>query len=122
MPLEIQKILQGSTRAAVEGDLIPREPGINIDVDFKERTESRLNILRDCMDTFTIPDKAFTYDWECNLCNCNKTGLCVLCDQEGFDLKKVCGDLNTGDVENRFDKVINAQLEKFGVKAGQEGK
>lgn len=91
-----------------------------IDDEFKERIESRLKTLQKCMDEFIIPEKSFSYDWECNLCSHNKSGMCTLCDQPGFDLQKVCEDLNSGDIEKRFDKVINEQLDKYGIKGGME--
>ena len=49
----------------------------DISDEFKKRIEDRLGILRSCIDNQTIPDKLFSYDFECGLCNYNKNGVCT---------------------------------------------
>lgn len=93
----------------------------DISDEFKERMASRLKILKHSMDTFTVPEKMSSYDWECNLCNHNSNGICTLCDQEGFDLKSMCDELDEGIIEENFDRVVGRELKKYGIKGGMEG-
>ena len=92
-----------------------------ISEEFKIRTKDRLKILKEAMRDLKVPDKSFSYDWECKLCSFNKNGLCALCDVDGFDLRKLCSKLTNGKIEDTFGKVVGEALEKYNVKAGMEG-
>lgn len=79
--------------------------------EFKERMADRLKILKECYDKGVVPEKLFLYDWECGLCSFNESGVCNLCDAEGFDLDAFCNDVTNS---NNFDEVVNSYKKKYG--------
>ena len=91
-----------------------------IDDDFKKRIDDRLSMMQKCMDEKTVPEKMFTYDWECNLCSFNKNGICQLCDVEKFDLFRFIRDLEIFNGKP-FDDVLSDYLKKYDIKPGNVG-
>jgi len=83
--------------------------------EFKDRMVGRLERLEKSMNDFVAPDKEYSYDWECKLCNFNSSGICTLCDQGGFDLKTFCNDVVKGKYNNKFDSIVEKYRKEYGV-------
>ena len=92
-----------------------------IDDEFRDRIADRLYILKNCVKYRKTPEKSYTYDFECNLCNFNKTGICSLCDIKEFDLQELCDRISYAGPENKFDEILKLFIDKYGVVPGQEG-
>ena len=83
--------------------------------EFKENIYGRLDRYRYSMDNFVVPAKEYAYKWECSLCSFNRNSICTLCDQEGFDLKEFCDDVEKGKYNNKFDSMVEKYRDKYNV-------
>jgi hypothetical protein len=89
--------------------------------EFRKKMVDRLNYMRDCFKTMTVPIKNSAYQWECGLCNFNKNGICGLCDVKEFDFNKMVSELGrSGNLEIDFSTIVGKSLQKHGVEPGMQ--
>ena len=93
----------------------------DISQEFKDKMADRLDYLRDCYKVGEVPIKNSMYPWECGLCSFNKSGVCGLCDVNGFNINKMLLELyKAGNPDIDFLTITDKYLGRYGVEPGKQ--